>query len=138
MEPLSGLAAQVLDAVSEAVVVFDEEGRGAYANSPAREALGIAQGEIPDAATLLPRLGGRGVRMKQLWVAGKKLGEAVFFSAGRSDGAGSLAELERDAIYATLKDTGWRLTETARRLGISRTTLWRRLNAYGLRRDRRE
>jgi transcriptional regulator of acetoin/glycerol metabolism len=35
-------------------------------------------------------------------------------------------------IVGTLHATGWRLTETARRLGISRTTLWRRLREWGV------
>src|SRR2546425_1202495 len=40
---------------------------------------------------------------------------------------------ERQAILDTLEVTHGKLAETARRLGISRTTLWRRLRAYGLR-----
>ena len=43
-----------------------------------------------------------------------------------------MAQQERRAIVETLHATGWRLTETARRLGISRTTLWRRLRDYGV------
>ena len=42
-------------------------------------------------------------------------------------------ERERQAILDTLQVTHGKLAETARRLGISRTTLWRRLRAYGLR-----
>jgi len=34
---------------------------------------------------------------------------------------------ERDAIHETLRQTDGRLAQAARRLGISRTTLWRRL-----------
>ncbi len=45
----------------------------------------------------------------------------------------TLAERERQAIIDTLQRTSGRLAEAARRLGISRTTLWRRLKAYGLR-----
>ena len=45
----------------------------------------------------------------------------------------TLAERERQAILDTLAVTQGKLAETARRLGISRTTLWRRLRAYGLR-----
>jgi len=39
---------------------------------------------------------------------------------------------ERQAIADTLQDTSGKLAETARRLGISRTTLWRRLKSYGM------
>ena len=42
---------------------------------------------------------------------------------------GTLAERERDAIHETLRQTDGRLAQAARRLGISRTTLWRRLRA---------
>lgn len=45
--------------------------------------------------------------------------------------AGTLAEVERSAIRATLKQTDGRLSEAARILGISRTTLWRKLKRYG-------
>src|SRR6266581_1912430 len=51
-------------------------------------------------------------------------------SSTRSTGT---AERERQAILDTLESTHGKLAETARRLGISRTTLWRRLRAYGLR-----
>ena len=47
---------------------------------------------------------------------------------------GGMAERERRAILQALDETRGRLAETARRLGISRTTLWRRLKAYGLER----
>jgi transcriptional regulator of acetoin/glycerol metabolism len=55
-------------------------------------------------------------------------GEAVFLVG---DSAPTLAEQERQAILGALAATGGRLAEAARRLGISRTTLWRRLRAYG-------
>src|ERR671924_6354 len=42
-----------------------------------------------------------------------------------------------EAIVKTLDAHSWKLAETARYLGISRTTLWRRLKAYGLHRDGR-
>ena len=73
-------------------------------------------------------LGGRPAALRS---NGTALGEAVFLPQG--DEARTLAERERQAIVDTLQGTSGRLAETARRLGISRTTLWRRLKAYGLR-----
>ena len=52
-------------------------------------------------------------------------------------GPTTLAAREKEAIVKTLDAHGWKLAETARHLGISRTTLWRRLKAYGLHRDGR-
>ena len=49
----------------------------------------------------------------------------------------TLAANEKQTILDRLETTGWKLTETARQLGISRTTLWRRLKEYGVRRDGR-
>src|SRR5213594_4070889 len=60
-----------------------------------------------------------------------ELGEVVFLPGGGE--SPTLADRERQAILDTLEVTHGKLAETARRLGISRTTLWRRLRAYGLR-----
>ena len=59
----------------------------------------------------------------------QSLGEAAILPQA---GASTLAERERQAIADTLQDTSGKLAETARRLGISRTTLWRRLKSYGM------
>jgi PAS domain S-box-containing protein len=39
---------------------------------------------------------------------------------------------ERELIVAALVRTGWNRTRAARRLGIDRTTLWRKIKEYGL------
>src|SRR3989442_3246536 len=63
-----------------------------------------------------------------------ELGEALVLPAGAAANGGStLADRERQAILDTLQATRGKLAEAARRLGISRTTLWRRLRAYGVR-----
>jgi transcriptional regulator with GAF, ATPase, and Fis domain len=42
------------------------------------------------------------------------------------------APLERDRVLAVLEEAGGNRAEAARRLGISRVTLWKRLKQYGL------
>ena len=130
----SPLAKALLDGFSEGVVVFDMEGRLLYTNQPAREALAgmdLFQG-APD---LQPRLAALGGRLRPLRVGGLELGEAMYIPGVA--GATTLAAREKEAIVKTLDAHNWKLAETARSLGISRTTLWRRLKAYGLHRDGR-
>lgn len=130
----SPLAKALLDGFSEGVVVFDVDGRLLYANSPAREALAgmdLSEG-APD---LQPRLAALGGRLSPLRVGGLELGEAMFIPG--IAGPTTLAAREKEAIVKTLDSNNWKLAETARSLGISRTTLWRRLRAYGLHRDGR-
>ena len=130
----SPLAKALLDGFSEGVVVFDVEGRLLYANNPAREALAgmdLSEG-APD---LQPRLAALGGRLRPLRVGALELGEAMFIPG--IAGPTTLAAREKEAIVKTLDSNNWKLAETARSLGISRTTLWRRLKAYGLHRDGR-
>ena len=70
-----------------------------------------------------------GARFSALKNGTQNLGEAAILPP---TGALTLAERERQAIADTLQDTSGKLAETARRLGISRTTLWRRLKSYGM------
>lgn len=49
--------------------------------------------------------------------------------------ASSLDNVEKEWILRVLEETGWRYAETARRLGISRTTLWRRVKSFGIEDD---
>lgn len=119
------LARAVMDALADGVVVFDSQGRLLYANEPARGALGpLGERDLRD------RLSALGARAAPLRVGPEQLGEAVFLPM--DGGPSTLAERERRAIVETLQATRWRLAEAARRLGISRTTLWRRLKTYGL------
>jgi transcriptional regulator of acetoin/glycerol metabolism len=130
----SPLAKALLDGFSEGVVVFDADGRLLYANHQAREAL--AGMDLADAGSdLQPRLAAMGGRLRPLRVGALELGEAMFIPG--IDGPTTLAAREKEAIVKTLDAHNWKLAETARQLGISRTTLWRRLKAYGLHRDGR-
>lgn len=127
----SPLARAVFDRFSEAVILFDPDGRLVYANRGGRDLLDSisGNGEL-DTRSLLPRLGRMGGRVERLSAGTLTLGNAVYVPGSPS--AETLAMRERDAIVGTLHATGWRLTETARRLGISRTTLWRRLREWGI------
>ena len=53
----------------------------------------------------------------------------------RPHSAESLEEHEREAIRAALQAEQGNLTRVAQRLGISRPTLYRKLNLYGFRRS---
>jgi transcriptional regulator of acetoin/glycerol metabolism len=47
--------------------------------------------------------------------------------------SGSMADMERDQIVRTIQRLGGNLAEVARTLGIGRTTLWRKMREYGIR-----
>lgn len=134
---VSPLFRAVLETVAEGVVVFDPDGRLVYSNARARRALAALGVDAVRADAVLPKLARAGSRIAPIWVDGAKLCEVVYLPPRSNGDRDTLAERERQAIIATLEQTGWKLTESARQLGISRTTLWRRLRAYGLDRDNR-
>ncbi len=119
----SPLARAVIDSVGEGIVVFDSLGRVLYANAAARRLIDGPNGDVRN------RLQSLGARFAPLKSGNQPLGEAAILASNPSQ---TLADRERQAILETLQDTNGKLAETARRLGISRTTLWRRLKAYGL------
>ena len=130
----SPLAKSLLDGFSEGVLVFSAEGDVIYANGPARDALEEAN-LSPESEDLQPRLAAIGGRLQPLRIGTMDLGEAMFIPG--VTGPTTLADREKDAILRSLETHNWRLADTAKFLGISRTTLWRRLKAYGLHRDGR-
>jgi transcriptional regulator of acetoin/glycerol metabolism len=121
-----------MESFGDGVVVFDTYGRVVYASGLARRKMGV-DGDLAAqrAESLRPRLLALGGRVAPLRAGNVTLGEVVFVPGGEQPR--TLADRERQAIVDTLQGTRGRLAETARRLGISRTTLWRRLKAYGLR-----
>ena len=118
----SPLARAVIDSVGEGIVVFDAQGRVLFANSAARRVIDGQNGDVRN------RLQSLGARFAALKSGAQPIGEAAILASGPQ----TLADRERQAIVETLQDTSGKLAETARRLGISRTTLWRRLKTYGL------
>lgn len=46
----------------------------------------------------------------------------------------TLEEIEKEAIVETLKETGWKITQSAHLLGIGRATLYRKIKEYGIKR----
>lgn len=124
MDPL-GRA--VLEALDRGVAIFDARGLLVYANPPARRLLDQVYGNGDDARHALIAHQGRTVALHDGPIP---LGEAVLLSS-ENGGVTPLADREREAILAALNATGGRLAEAARQLGISRTTLWRRLRTYG-------
>src|SRR4026208_1566135 len=94
----SPLAKALLDAFSEAVIVFDPQGKVIYANQPARE-LGLDLSRpAPDPTP--PAAAARGGRRKPLRVSNLDLGEAMFVPG--TVGPTTLADREREAIVRSL------------------------------------
>ncbi len=71
----------------------------------------------------------------RLWRRRRLLGDAPA-AAAVSSAPGSLREVERQQILAALEQTGWHRGKTAEILGISPSTLYRRLRDYDLERRR--
>jgi DNA-binding NtrC family response regulator len=123
MDPL-GRA--VLEALDRGVAIFDARGLLVYANPPARRLLDQVNGHGQDPRHALIARHGRAVPLHD---GEQPLGEAVLLVP--ESAVTPLADQERAAILDALNATNGRLAEAARRLGISRTTLWRRLRTYG-------
>lgn len=45
-----------------------------------------------------------------------------------------LSDVEKETIIQTLKETGWHITLVAKKLGIGRATLYRKIQLYDIKR----
>jgi transcriptional regulator of acetoin/glycerol metabolism len=128
------VACAVLDVLSTAVVLVAPDGQLLHANPPARRLMGDMV-SVPEfnLSRLIEAAHARGAEVTVIRLAGSSTPEVLYPRS--SSGAETLAARERRAILERLQATGWKLAESARQLGISRTTLWRRLRAYGLTRN---
>jgi transcriptional regulator with PAS, ATPase and Fis domain len=117
-EKLSAIVRAVLDALDEEIVIVDTRGGTVYVNAAAR----ATQPQTNSPSQLMAR-GGRAVPLR---LGARVLGELIILSGGPGR---TWADHERAAIRQILQQTGGKRAEAARRLGISRTTLWRRLKA---------
>ena len=126
-ERLPPIVRAVLDARDEAAVIFGARGDVLYVNQAAQATLPPATiTPSIDSGLVRAVLGARGGDVVPLHADAQVLGEMIVVP---HPNGGTLAERERDAIHETLRQTDGRLALAARRLGISRTTLWRRLRA---------
>jgi len=118
MPELLPIVRALLDARDEAIVIVDARGGALYLNAAARA--------MQPQTTTPSQFIARGGRTLPLRLGITTLGQLIIVpaSAGRT-----WADQERRAIRDALEETGGKRSETARRLGISRTTLWRRLKA---------
>jgi hypothetical protein len=127
-------AEAALDGCTEGVLVFDLHGRLVFGNAAARRLMTRLQADGPPTRDrVVHEFTPMGARVVPLAVGNDRVADAVYVPA--STNGETLATRERRAIVETLDSTGWRLSESAKALGISRTTLWRRLRAYGLARN---
>ena len=124
-ERLPPIVRAVLDARDEAAVIFGAHGDVLYVNQAAQATLPPITPSI-DSGLVRAVLDARGGDVVPLHADAQVLGEMIVVP---HPNGGTLAERERDAIHETLRQTDGRLALAARRLGISRTTLWRRLRA---------
>lgn len=102
-----------------------------HVNRSAQQTIGtVLQAGAFDLAAFLNDVAARGTDVTVIRIRGA--GQADVLYDRRGQHPDTLAARERRAILERLEATGWRLAETARQLGISRTTLWRRLRTYGV------
>ena len=122
MTPLPAVVCALLDERDDEIVVFGIRRDTLHVNRAAQ--LTLPPTPWPEGPELRAHFVARGGEAVPLHANEKLLGEMIVV---RRPPDRTLAEQERRAIRETLQQTRGRLAAAARRLGISRTTLWRRL-----------
>jgi len=122
---LQSIVRALLDCRDEAIAIFGTRGETLHMNRAAQATLPPTP--FAQVARLRAYLVDRGGRAVLLQADARLVGEMII--VGPPPGR-TLAEQEREAIRETLEQTRGRLAVAARRLGISRTTLWRRLRRH--------
>jgi transcriptional regulator of acetoin/glycerol metabolism len=121
---LQSIVRALLDCRDEEIAILGTRGETLHMNLAAQATLPPAP--FPESALLRAYLVARGGQAVPLQADAKLVGEMIIV---RLPPDRTLAEQERQAIRETLRQTRGRLADAARRLGISRTTLWRRLKS---------
>ena len=119
---LQSIVRALLDCRDEEIAIFGTRGETLHMNLAAQATLPPTP--FPQTALLRAYLVDRGGQAVLLQADARLLGEMLVV---RPPPGRTLAEQERQAIRETLQQTSGQLAVAARRLGISRTTLWRRL-----------
>ena len=125
---LDPFVSAALESCAAGVMILDTTGAVVFANRVAKQTLPPEPTQQREA---IARANAGFVARKHIVVNGKEVGALITLPPRES--TVTLAERERVAILEALQATGWRRAEVARRLGLSRTTLWRRLRSYAIR-----
>ena len=124
LDRLPAVVRALLDCRDEEIVVFEIRSNALHVTLAAQSTLPPTG--LRDSADFRAHLVARGGLAVPLHADGEVVGEMIIV---RRPPDRTLADEEREAIRETLERTRGRRADTARRLGISRTTLWRRLRA---------
>jgi PAS domain S-box-containing protein len=129
---------------------FNQRMRGKYIDGVAPEALDLLldhnfPGNVRELEHIVEhgfvRCRGKVIRLDHLpkYLTGTVRGEQASRSGSveRARPEESLEVLERDYLVRVLEENDWHLNEVAAQLGLSRTTLWRKLRRLGIENPRR-
>jgi len=115
----------ILDTLAEGIVALDTQGRVVGINRAACDTLGVQRQEVL-------RMDCRGLFGARFCARRAAEPAAIGPTVVDSPPHGPPAEDTREVLHKTLHSTGWNVAKAARRLNISRTTLYERMARFGL------